>query len=93
MTRYTGYSKEELLLKLRQANEALDRGSVKVVGMQPGVRHEFYEKTDTQLRQIIREIQKALWELDPDTYTNPDTAKVMRVRSDFSGGYFARAEE
>lgn len=59
-------------------------GSQTHVGIQQGVFHEFAEMSRAELRQTLRSIRYALWCLDPDTYTNPLTEKVMTVFTDHS---------
>lgn len=71
MNRYILYSKEELIARLRAANDALDRGNQTVAGLEPGVRHEFATKSDAELRAIIRELLAALNLLAPDEFPNP----------------------
>lgn len=79
MNRYVvlAYTEKQLLDELRDVTAALKGGSQTVAGMQPGVRHEFAEKSDKELRAIELEIMAALNVLDPDTYPNP--AKRMKI--------------
>lgn len=79
INRYVGYTKTELEVRLRRANDALDRGNQTVAGLEPGVRHEFAEKSDEELRQIITEILTALNLIDPTTYPASSVQKRMKI--------------
>lgn len=72
MNRYVGWTKQRLLARLDLVNDAIDRGNQTVAGLEPGVRHEFAEKTDSELRAIAQEILEALNLLDPTAYPNPE---------------------
>lgn len=80
MNRYSvGYTKEELLIRLKQANDARDFGNQTAVGMKPGVRHEFSDRSAAELDKTIMEIKEALFLLDPDTYPNPNDRPFQTI--------------
>lgn len=83
VNRYIGYTKDELVERLKLVNDALDRGSQTGAGIEPSVKHDFAAKKDSELRQIVKDILYALFLLAPDTYPNPETQKRMKIRTNY----------
>ena len=73
------YTETDLVAKYRLVNEVLDRGSQTSAGMEPGVKHEFAEKSDAELRAILKDIMQSLYLINPDKYPNPETQNRMKI--------------
>lgn len=84
---YEGKTVEWLLKARSELQDAIKiaAGSQTHAAIAPGMFHEFAELTQPELRVKLKEIRYALWCEDPDTYTNPETEKRMRVVTDYSG--------
>lgn len=81
MNIYEGKTVEWLLARRSALQDALASGSgaINHVALAPGMYHEFADLTPKQLKDQLRDVQYALWCEAPDIYTNPDTAKRMKV--------------
>lgn len=81
---FIGDSKEVLLAYKLQAKDALRGGNQTSAGVEPGVKHEFADKSDKELRQILMDIDAALFLLEPETYPNPEGQKRMKIFTQYS---------
>lgn len=81
--RYAGRSKEWLVARLNLVNDAIDRGSQTVAGVEPGVRHEFAEKSEDELRGIAAELLHALHLLDSTNYPDDPFERPNITRARF----------
>lgn len=81
MNVFDGVSLEDLLAYRNRLRNRLINGSQTRVAVGAGLSDEFAEKTDTEIRRLLLEVNEALNALDPETY--PLTAKRMKIMTQY----------
>lgn len=84
MTIFEGMGIEELLVLRRQLQNRIVGGQQIGVAVSPGMKHDFATMPKGELRQLLRDVNQALHELDPDTYTNPG-GRRMKISTVYPG--------
>lgn len=82
---FEGKTVEWLLERRSALQDALARGagSQTQVSIAPGMSDSFAAMTQEQLKEQLRAIRYALFCEDPNTYTNPDLDRRMKVTTQY----------
>jgi hypothetical protein len=70
---------DELELIFNRLTERIVSGSTTSLSIGPGLRDEFAEKSEQELRQLQRECYERMSQLDPKTYPPADAKKRMKI--------------
>lgn len=75
MNVFAGLGIKELLAHRERIRNRIIGGQRTAVALAPGMRDEYADKSESDLRRLFREVCAALYALDPETYEDPDVSE------------------